>query len=107
MEAGMKQVCKDCGTVGETKTVARGSMGVEIVLWLCFIVPGLIYSIWRLSSKHETCSACGSDRLLPADTPTGRQLAAASGYVPEVIRPSSGAVSAGRALGMLVGRLKK
>ena len=52
----MKQVCKDCGTVGETKTVARGSMGVEIVLWLCFIVPGLIYSIWRLSSKHETCS---------------------------------------------------
>ena len=101
----MKQVCKDCGTVGETKTVARGSMGVEIVLWLCFIVPGLIYSIWRLSSKHETCSACGSDRLVPIQTPAGQQLA--SGYVSEVVRPSAGAVSAGRAIGMLVGRLKK
>ena len=103
----MKQVCKDCGTVGETKTVARGSMGVEIVLWLCFIVPGLIYSIWRLSSKHETCSACGSERLVPIQTPAGQQLASASGYVPEVVRPSTGAVSAGRAIGMLVGRLKK
>ena len=80
----MKQVCKDCGTVGETKTVARGSMGVEIVLWLCFIVPGLIYSIWRLSSKHETCSACGSERLVPIQTPAGQQLASASGYVPSV-----------------------
>lgn len=103
----MKQVCKDCGTVGETKTVARGSMAVEIVLWLCLMVPGLIYSIWRLSTKHETCRACGSERLVPIDTPAGVQLAAASGYAPEAIRPSQGAVSAGRALGRMVGRLKR
>lgn len=103
----MKQVCKDCGTVGETKTVARGSMGVEIVLWICFIVPGLIYSIWRLSSKHETCRACGSERLVPIATPAGQTMAAASGYAPEVVRPSSGAVNAGRALGQMVGRLMR
>jgi len=83
----MKQVCKDCGTVGEAKTVARGSMAIEIVLWLCLIFPGLIYSLWRLSSKHETCRACGSERLVPVETPAGQQLAAASGYAPEV-RPA-------------------
>ena len=103
----MKLVCKNCGTIGEPKTVARGSMAVEIVLWLCFIVPGLIYSVWRLGSKHDACRACGSDQLVPSGTPAGRQLAEAVGYAPEVIRPSDGAVSAGRALGRLVGRLKR
>lgn len=103
----MKLVCKDCGTVDEPKTVARGHMAVEVVLWLCFIVPGLIYSIWRLASKHETCRACGSERLLPPESPAGRQLADAAGYKPEVIRPSQGAVSFGRALGRMVGRMRR
>ncbi|GDY37681.1 hypothetical protein ACINB_35730 [Acidovorax sp. NB1] len=103
----MKLVCKDCGTVDEPKTVARGSMAVEIVLWLLFIVPGLIYSIWRLGSKHDACRACGSEKLLPVHTPAGRTLAEGAGYTAEVIKPSAGAVSAGRALGRLVGRLKR
>lgn len=103
----MKLVCKDCGTVAEPKTVARGSMAVEIVLWLCFIVPGLIYSVWRLCSKHDACPACGSERVVPTDTPAGQQLAQAAGYVPEVVKPSQGAVSVGRALGRMVGRLTR
>lgn len=103
----MKLVCKDCGTVGEPKTVARGSMAVEIVLWLCFIVPGLIYSVWRLGSKHDTCSACGSEKLVPIETPAGRQLAQAAGHAPEVVRPSQGAVSVGRAIGRMVGRITR
>lgn len=101
----MHQVCKDCGTAGETKTVARGSMGVEIVLWLCFLVPGFIYSIWRLSSKHEVCRACGSERVVPVDTPAGQKLATELGYVPP--KPSAGATGAGRALGQMVGRLMR
>ena len=103
----MKLVCKECGTVGEPKTVARGSMAVEIVLWLCFLVPGLIYSVWRLGSKHDACRACGSEKVVPTDTPKGQQLAQAAGYVPELIRPSQGAVSMGRALGRMVGRLRR
>lgn len=103
----METACKDCGTVGESKTRARGSMMVEVVLWLCFIVPGLIYSIWRLSSKHEVCPSCGSDRLVPLDTPVGKSLASSAGHVSEARRPSSGAVSAGRALGRMVGKLKR
>lgn len=104
----MECVCKDCGTVAEPKTKARGTMGVEIALWLFFLLPGLIYSIWRLSNKYDACPACGSEKLLPLDSPVGSQVAQASGYVPEPPRrPSSGAVGVGHALGSMVGRLKK
>lgn len=104
----MECVCKDCGTVEESKTKARGSMGIEVVLWLCFLIPGLIYSIWRMSSKYEACSACGSDKVLPLSSPIGAQIAQSSGYVPEAPRrPSDGAVGLGRALGSMVGKFKR
>lgn len=103
-----KMVCKDCGSVGETATETRGSFAIEVVAWLCFLVPGLIYSLWRLSIRHETCAACGSAKVLPLDSPTGRQLALSAGHEPEPPRqPSSAAVGLGRSLGQLAGRLKK
>ena len=33
--------CMTCGTDGGDKTRTRGGILIEIVLWLCFIVPGL------------------------------------------------------------------
>lgn len=103
----MKHVCKDCGTVAEPKTKAKGSMAVEIVLWLCFLVPGLIYSVWRMANKYESCPACGSDKLLPVGSPVGQQMAASAGYTPEVVKPSAAAVGFGRSLGRMVGSLKR
>lgn len=103
----MNKVCKDCGTVAEPKTATRGTLALEIILWLCFLVPGLIYSVWRLSTRYDACPSCGSANLVPVASPHGKQLAAQSGYVEEVRRPSSGAVDIGRALGQLVGRLKR
>ena len=64
-------ICNDCGTSGKTKTVTRGSIFIEIILWLCLIVPGLIYSIWRLTTRRKACAACGSTHLLPLETPGG------------------------------------
>lgn len=103
----MDCACKDCGTVAEPKTAARGYFWVEVVLWLCFLVPGLIYSVWRVSSKHEVCRKCGSAQLVPLDTPKGRELATAAGHVPVVVRPSPGAVSFGRSIGRVVGKLRR
>lgn len=103
----MKHVCKDCGTVAESVTKAKGTMAVEIVLWLFFIVPGLIYSIWRLSNKYEACPACGSEKLLPVNSPVGQQMAASSGHTHEVVKPSATAVGIGRSLGRMVGSLKR
>lgn len=104
----MKCVCKDCGTVAEPKRKARGAMAVEIILWLCFLLPGVVYSVWRLSNKYDACAACGSEKLLPLSSPVGAQVAQSSGYVAEPARrPSAGAVGFGHDLGRLVGKLKR
>ena len=68
-------ICTACGSRKGTKTVTRGSIGVELLLWLCFLVPGLIYSIWRLTTRHEACRMCESTQLVPISTPAGRALA--------------------------------
>lgn len=71
-----EMVCQDCGTVTQGATTTRGSLAIEIILWLCFLVPGLIYSIWRLTTRrHDACPQC-SGRMIPVSTPRGRELAA-------------------------------
>lgn len=92
-------VCKDCGTVGRANRVTRGSLLIEIVLWLCFLVPGLLYSLWRLSTKHNACRACGSRNLVPLDSPVGARLAAENGF--QGSEHLGGAEKLGRAVGRL------
>ena len=54
-------------------------MGVELILWLCFLVPGLIYSVWRMSSYRATCPSCGSENLVPLDSPNGKKILESQG----------------------------
>ena len=70
-----KIICGACGTQDKSKTHTKGSLGMEILLWIMFIVPGILYSIWRLTTRKKVCSVCGADSLIPADTPRGKQLA--------------------------------
>jgi len=70
---GGTMVCTQCGCTG-TESQTKGSFLIELVLWLFFCVPGLIYSIWRLTTRGKVCSACKSDRLVPASSPTGQNL---------------------------------
>lgn len=67
-------VCQNCGTRGEPKTITKGSIAIEIILWLCLIVPGLIYSVWRLTTRQPGCPACGQTSMIGINTPKGRQL---------------------------------
>lgn len=73
-----RSVCIDCGTAGKPKRVAPGSIVVEIGLWILLLVPGLIYSLWRVSSKYDACPACGSKHLVPASSPVGQRALAAA-----------------------------
>lgn len=99
------KACTDCGSIGESKTVTKGSIWIEVVLWLCFIVPGLIYSIWRHATRHEACSMCGSQSIVPLDTPVGRELTAQNpSQAPTPLRPSKNAIAIGRKLGSLFAR---
>ena len=67
-------ICPSCGTRGTPGTATRGSTGIELLLWLCFIVPGLIYSLWRLSSRYTVCPGCQQPGMIPVNTPLGKKL---------------------------------
>lgn len=64
--------CSNCGTVAAPKTRVKGSFLIEIFLWLCFLLPGLMYSIWRLTTKEKVCPQCGAPNMIPADSPKAR-----------------------------------
>ena len=105
--------CTSCGYVGEPKTITRGTFAVEVVLWLCFLVPGFIYSVWRMSSRHDGCPTCGLTTLIPQDSPMGKKVIREHALVVPVSTieparpPSKVAKSIGRSLGRFVGRLLK
>jgi hypothetical protein len=69
-----QMICNNCGSTGRPKTETKGSILIEIILWLSFIVPGLIYSIWRMSTRSKVCRSCGARSLVPLDSPRGKQL---------------------------------
>lgn len=61
--------CTDCGHQGDPASNTPGSMGIELVLWLFFLIPGLVYSLWRLNKRHPACESCGSRNLIPPNSP--------------------------------------
>lgn len=48
----------------------KGNGWIELVLYLCYIVPGIIYSIWRRSGRLQLCPACNSPAVISADSGT-------------------------------------
>jgi DNA-directed RNA polymerase subunit RPC12/RpoP len=44
----------------------RGNTWIELVLYLCYIVPGIIYSIWRRQGPLNVCQECHKESLVPA-----------------------------------------
>lgn len=72
---GDRMACTSCGHVGPTKTHTRGQFWVEVFLWLLLLIPGIIYTVWRLSSRTPACAVCGSTQLVPEDSPVGRRIA--------------------------------
>ena len=61
--------CTTCGVEDKPTIETRGHFLIEVILWICFIVPGLIYTIWRTSTKYEKCTSCGSKDLVPPTSP--------------------------------------
>jgi hypothetical protein len=69
--------CTRCYQVGFPRKETKGSFLVEVALWIFLIVPGLLYSLWRLSTRHPVCRACGSPELVPPTSDRARMLAGA------------------------------
>ena len=72
----MNKLCTACGYVGRSRRVTKGSIFIELFLWLLIIVPGLIYSIWRLTSKFDACPKCNNAGMIPADSPIAKKFRA-------------------------------
>jgi len=75
MKNKKQYVCTSCGYIGEPKKIIKGNFLTEIVLWLLAILPGVIYTVWRLSTRADVCPKCQNSTMIPVDTPKGRELA--------------------------------
>ncbi len=61
---GVREIfCPNCEYEGRPKKYTGGSTIVELALWLFFIVPGIIYSCWRLSTRCYVCPECGCKEI--------------------------------------------
>lgn len=67
------KICTQCHTIGTGKSVMRGSIGMEIVLW-CFFGVGIFYSVWRHTTRQTVCAACRQPTLIPVQSPQGHRL---------------------------------
>jgi hypothetical protein len=73
-------LCKDCGSKIRPKTKAKGSLILEVGLWLLGLIGAVftlgltllipfVYSIWRLCSKYKGCPECNSINFIPVNSP--------------------------------------
>jgi DNA-directed RNA polymerase subunit RPC12/RpoP len=58
-----KVYCNQCRAV--TKPKLKGSGWITIILLLFYIIPGLIYMVWRRSGLG-VCGNCNSSNVIPA-----------------------------------------
>jgi hypothetical protein len=65
-------ICTRCGTIGWPQRHTPRSFGLELLLFLLFVIPCLVYGVWRLAARRWVCAACVADALVPIDSPTGR-----------------------------------
>lgn len=61
--------CTACGSVGAPRTHNRGSSAIEILLLICGIIPGILYSAWRKGRVDRFCRACRAPNPIPVNTP--------------------------------------
>ena len=69
-----QKLCINCGHQDKPKTITKGSIIMELALWICFLLPGLIYSIWRLSSRYEGCPYCESPNMISLNSPAAQRI---------------------------------
>lgn len=57
--------CNACGNYTST-AMRKGNGWIELILYLCWLIPGILYSIWRRSGSPNVCPICKSNGLVPA-----------------------------------------
>ena len=63
--------CQNCGSIVRPKLQVKGTFALEILLWCFFVIPGLAYTLWRLTTKEKRCPRCDAPNVIPLDSPKG------------------------------------
>ena len=80
-------VCRNCETYGyPVYGATKGSALITVILFCFFIIPGVIYAIWRNTGRRMVCAHCGSAALVPWDSPVGQRIYA-MGQAPPAAPP--------------------
>lgn len=74
--AAKEEICPNCGYKGKPKKLTKGTIWIEIVLWLFLIIPGVCYTLWRMTSKVLVCPQCKTAGMVTIDSPRGQKLVA-------------------------------
>jgi hypothetical protein len=69
--------CRHCGANASPVRHMPGSFVMELFLWLCFLIPGLIYSIWRSVGVEAVCPICGAPHMIPLNSPVALEASTA------------------------------
>jgi hypothetical protein len=68
-------ICTQCHAIGKPARKKRGSGKVEFFLWMSFPF-NIPYTLWRMLTKYNVCSGCGSQNLIAEDSIIGQRLLA-------------------------------
>lgn len=71
-DSDLLDYCPHCGHVAIPSYRKNGSGLIELLLWLFFLVPGIIYSIWRKSTERMVCPKCEQAGTIPLDSPKAK-----------------------------------
>jgi hypothetical protein len=69
-------LCTHCGKRGYPVLAPRGHVFFEVILWVCYVVPGIIYSIWRRVRTKEVCPFCNHSSMVSSYSPKAKMLLA-------------------------------
>ncbi len=70
----MKVICRNCGRVSEPERILKGHVLITLILLCFYIIPGIIYMIWRRTGLKDACAICKSNNVVPENSPEGRRL---------------------------------
>lgn len=73
-----EMLCLNCEHVGKPKRIPKGTFSIELLLYLCFIIPGLCYTIWRSRNVEDVCPKCKTAGMIPSDSPKAKKMLAAT-----------------------------
>ena len=64
IDLSRKYICMECGCQRDPIIAKRGFLVIEIFMWFLYILPGVIYSIWRRVRTQEVCPKCQTPSIV-------------------------------------------